>query len=496
MISAIKSSPNFKWWVFSTIAIGTFLSVVDHGSVLVALPNIERHFGSDLPSVQWIVVGYALAISVLILPMGRLGDIIGRKQVYIGGMVIFVVAAALAGVSPNLSSLIAAKIFQGVGSAMVQSAGIAMVITSFPGTERGKALGTHLSVVGAGVIAGPAIGGLLVSAFEWRSVFFANVPVGIFTIFISMLILPLAKPEPPAEGEARQRFDWGGAVFSGLALLGFLLVVGNGDRLGWTSGLIVSGAIATVLVSAAFVWWELHFPTPMLDLSLFKRKLVSFGVAAGWFSFLGSSASRFMMPFYMQRVLELSPREVGLLLIPPAMCMVLLGPISGRLSDRFGSRGLTVGGLTVSAVAWVIMATSLTEFSPKLLIVVLLMAQSAGTALFNSPNNSSILSAVERSQYGVVSALTQLVRNSANVTSIAIATTVVVATMGARGVEPSLDAVNPDVAEAFVAGLKWAFWMMAGLLSVGIILSALRGGRPQPEPAAKPESITVRPASE
>ena len=496
MISAIKSSPNFKWWAFGTIAIGTFLSVVDHGSVLVALPNIERHFGSHLPSVQWIVVGYALAISVLILPMGRLGDIIGRKQVYIGGMVIFVVAAALAGVSPNLGSLIAAKIFQGVGSAMVQSAGIAMVITSFPGTERGKALGTHLSVVGAGAIAGPAIGGLLVSAFEWRSVFFANVPVGIFTIFISMLILPLDKPEPVAEGEARQRFDWGGAVFSGLALLVFLLVVGNGDRLGWTSGLIVSGAIATVLVSAAFVWWELRFPTPMLDLSLFKRKLVSFGVAAGWFSFMGSSASRFMMPFYMQRVLELSPREVGLLLIPPAMCMVLLGPISGRWSDRFGSRGLTVGGLTVSAVAWVIMATSLTEFSPILLIVVLLMAQSAGTALFNSPNNSSILSAVERSQYGVVSALTQLVRNSANVTSIAIATTVVVATMGARGVEPSLDAVNPDVAEAFVAGLKWAFWMMAGLLLVGIILSALRGGRPKPEPAAKPESIAGRPGSE
>jgi len=496
VISAIKSSPNFKWWAFGTIAIGTFLSVVDHGSVLVALPNIERHFGSNLPSVQWIVVGYALAISVLILPMGRLGDIIGRKQVYIGGMVIFVVAAALAGVSPNLGSLIAAKIFQGVGSAMVQSAGIAMVITSFPGTERGKALGTHLSVVGAGAIAGPAIGGLLVSAFEWRSVFFANVPVGIFTIFISMLILPLDKPEPVAEGEVRQRFDWGGAVFSGLALLGFLLVVGNGDRLGWTSGLIVSGAIATVLVSTAFVWWELRFPTPMLDLSLFKRKLVSFGVAAGWFSFMGSSASRFMMPFYMQRVLELSPREVGLLLIPPAMCMVLLGPISGRWSDRFGSRGLTVGGLTVSAVAWVIMATSLTEFSPILLIVVLLMAQSAGTALFNSPNNSSILSAVERSQYGVVSALTQLVRNSANVTSIAIATTVVVATMGARGVEPSLDAVNPDVAEAFVAGLQWAFWMTAGLLLVGIILSALRGGRPKPEPAAKPESIAGRPASE
>ncbi|SVD96469.1 uncharacterized protein METZ01_LOCUS449323, partial [marine metagenome] len=256
-----------------------------------------------------------------------------------------------------------------------------------------------------------------------------------------------------------------------------------GDRVGWTSGLIISGAVATVISGAAFIWWELRFPYPMLDMRLFKRKLVSFGVAAGWFSFLGSSASRFMMPFYMQRVLEYSPREVGLLLIPPALCMVLLGPISGRLSDRFGSRGLTVLGLSVSASAWVIMAITLTESSPVWLIVLLLMAQNTGTALFNSPNNSSILSAVERSQYGVVSALTQLVRNSANVTSIAIATTVVVATMGSKGVEPSLDAVSPAVADAFVAGLKWAFWMMGGLLLVGITLSALRGRGPKTEQA-------------
>ena len=488
MFSAIRTSGNYKWWVFSAIAIGTFLSVVDHGSVLVALPNIESHFSSDLPTVQWIVVGYALAISVLILPMGRLGDIIGRKQVYVGGMIIFTITAALAGVSPNLGSLIAAKVFQGVGSAMVQSAGVA--IAAFPGTERGKALGTHLSVVGAGAIAGPAIGGLLVSAFDWRSVFFANVPIGIFTIVISMIVLTLGKPLPPEPGEIKQKFDWGGALLSGLALLGFLLVVGNGDRTGWTSGVIVFGAAATFVASILFVWWELRFPTPMLDMRLFKQKLVSLGVAAGWLSFLGSSASRFMMPFYLQRVLELSPREVGLLLIPPAMCMVLLGPVSGRLSDRFGWRVLTVGGLTLSAVAWIIMAVSLTAFSPKLLIVILLMAQSAGTALFNSPNNSSILSAVDRSQYGVVSALTQLVRNSANVTSIAIATTVVVATMGMRGVEPSLDSVNPDVANAFVAGLKWAFWMMTGILFIGIILAVIRGER---KPAGTDKHVEPRP---
>ena len=496
MISAIKISPNYKWWVFGTISIGTFLSVADHGSVLVALPSIERHFGADLPTVQWIVLGYALAISVLILPMGRLGDIIGRRQVYVGGMIIFVLAAGLAGASPTLGSLVASKVFQGVGSAMVQSAGIAMVISAFPGSERGKALGTHLSVVGAGAIAGPAIGGLLVSAFEWRSVFFANVPIGVFTIAISMLVLPLDKPDPPAEGEPKPRFDWGGAVLSGAALLGFLMVVSNGDRMGWTSTATFSGTAFTGLAAVAFVWWELRSPSPMLDMRLFKRKLVSLGVAAGWFSFLGSSAARFMMPFYLQRVLEFGPRDVGLLLIPPALCLVVVGPLSGLLSDRFGWRGLTVGGLTLSAAAWFIMAITLTEASPVLLIVILLMVQSTGTALFNTPNNSSILSTVDRSQYGVVSALTQLVRNSANVVSIAIATTVVVATMGARGVEPSLDAVSPAVAGAFVAGLKWAFWMMGGLLLIGIALAVIRGERPKPETATQRRSVAADRASD
>ena len=496
MISAIKSSANYKWWVFGTIAVGTFLSVVDHGSVLVALPSIERHFGSDLPTVQWIVVGYALAISVLILPMGRLGDIIGRRRVYLGGMIIFVVTAGLAGASPTLGSLVASKVLQGVGSAMVQSAGIAMVISSFPTTERGKALGTHLSVVGAGAIAGPVIGGFLVSFFDWRSVFFANVPIGVFTIAVSMLILPLDKPEPPVEGKALPKFDWGGAGLSGLALLGFLLVVGNGDRLGWTSLTILSGMAASLLALASFIWWELRSESPMLDMRLFKMKLVAFGVAAGWFSFLGSSAARFMMPFYLQRVLEFSPKEVGLLLIAPALCMVVVGPFSGRLSDRYGWRILTVSGLTLSTGAWFTLAITLTETSQVLMIVLLLMVQSIGTALFNTPNNSSILSAVDQSQYGVVSALTQLVRNSANVTSIAIATTVVVATMGARGVEPSLDAVSPAVADAFVAGLRWAFWMMGGLLLVGIAFTVVKGERAKPAPTAQPESVASEPASD
>ena len=497
MLSRIRASRSYKWWVFAAIAIGTFVSVVDSGSVLVALPEIEEHFGSDLPTVQWVVVGNALAISALILPMGRLGDIAGRKWVYIGGLVIFVAGSLLAGLAFNLPWLISAKVFQGFGSAMIQGNGMATVISSFSGAERGKALGTHMSVVGSGAIAGPAIGGLLVASFGWQSVFFINVPIGVLTIVITWLVLPAAQEsaDSPSTGPSASlrtgsggagRFDWPGAALSAMALLVFLLVVSNGHRMGWSSPPVLLGAAATAALLAGFVWWELRTPSPMLELRLFKRKLVAIGAAAAWLSFMGMSSSRFMMPFYLQRVLEIGPRDVGLLLIPPALCMVLLGPVSGRLSDRFGWRALTVSGLALSMAASIAIAVNLTESSPVVFIVLMLMAQSAGMALFNSPNQSSLLSAVERNQYGVVAALTQLIRNSANVTSIAVATTVVVVTMGTYGVEPSLDAVSPAVADAFVAGLRWAFILMAAMLLTGVALAVIRGERKRAEPTAPP----------
>ena len=489
MLSRIRASRSYKWWVFAAIAIGTFVSVVDSGSVLVALPEIEGHFGSDLPTVQWVVVGNALAISALILPMGRLGDIAGRKWVYIGGLAIFVAGSLLAGLAVNLPWLISAKVFQGFGSAMIQGNGMATVISSFSGAERGKALGTHMSVVGSGAIAGPAIGGLLVASFGWQSVFFINVPIGVLTIVITWLVLSTAQEQAtdnPSTSPRAAKFDWIGAGLSAMALLVFLLVVSNGHRLGWGSPPVLLGAAATAALLAGFAWWELRTPSPMLELRLFKRKLVAIGAAAAWLSFMGMSSSRFMMPFYLQRVLEISPRDVGLLLIPPALCMVLLGPVSGRLSDRFGWRMLTVSGLALSMAASIAIAVNLTESSPVAFIVLMLMAQSAGMALFNSPNQSSLLSAVERSQYGVVSALTQLIRNSANVTSIAVATTVVVVTMGTYGVEPSLDAVSPAVADAFVAGLRWAFILMAAMLLTGVALAVIRGERQRAEPTGPP----------
>ena len=481
MLQNIARSPRYKWWVFGTIAIGIFFNVVDHGSVLVALPDIEAHFKTDLPTVQWVVVAYALVISVLVLPMGRLGDLMGRKRVYVAGLAIYMVSAAAAGLSANMPMLITARVFQGIASAMIQGIAMAMIISAFPSNERGKALGSNMSVVGSGAIAGPALGGLLVSAFGWRSVFFVNVPVSVIVVLASLLILGKGQAEQGAAEGGSSRFDWLGAVLSGGVLMVFLLVVGNGDRWGWTSSLVMGGALLFAALSVAFVWWELRVASPILELRLFQRKLVAMGVAAGWISFFGAAATRFMMPFYMQRLLGLSPRDVGLLMIPAAICMIVVGPLSGRLSDKFGWRMLTMGGMAMSAASSFILASSLAAQSPVILIVAMLMFQSTGMGLFNSPNNSSIFSAVERSRYGVVAALTQLVRNSANVVSVALATTVVVTVMGLRGVAPSLDAVSPQVADAFVDGLRMAFLLMGSLTTVGLVIAFIRGERARPE---------------
>ena len=306
-----ESAPNFKWWAFGAIAVGTFISVVGHGSVLVALPSIAEHFNTDLPTVQWVIIVETLAIAVLLLPMGRLGDQIGRRKVYLVGFSIFILSAAVAG-SPwwsNFPTLLIAKLGQGIGSAMLQGNAVAMILSAFTEKERGKALGSNLSVVGLGSIIGPALGGVLVSLWGWKSIFWINIPAGILAIIATIIILKGTNLGITVQSQEKFSFDWVGALLSGLSLFLFLILVGNGHQLGWYSSSVIFGSILFLGSLSLFIWWELRSDDPMLDIRLFKTKLVGLGITAGWISFLGTSATRFMMPFYLQSILGWSPRD-------------------------------------------------------------------------------------------------------------------------------------------------------------------------------------------
>ena len=466
---------NYKYWAFGAVAIGFFASVVDHGSVNIALPSIASHFDSNLTTVQWVVIGFALTVSAFLLPMGRLSDLLGRKEIYIAGSFVTVVSAVLAGFSPHFSFLIVARVLMGLGAAMSQGTGMAIVTAIFPPTERGKAIGLVMTTVGVGAVAGPAFGGFLVDAFGWRSVFFFSAPLGLIGILASLVILEGRREEEVTQTDSQGRFDWLGAILSTGALVTFLLTIIYARQTGWTSPAIVAAGAGFFAMVGGFIWWEIRSPAPMLDLRLFRDKTFSFGVSAAFLTFLGSSSVLFITPFYLQKVAGYTPSQAGFIVVPGALCMAILGPLSGQLSDKFGWRKFTVGGLVFS-VSGLLILSQLREDSSLALVMPALILLSCGMGTFYSPNTSSILYTVARERYGVVVSFLNLIRNAANVSSVALATTIITSVMASQAFEPSLAAVscgvNPGICAAFVDGMRTAFLVMMGLLVTAMAVSA------------------------
>ena len=466
---------NNKYLVFAALAIGVFASVVDHGSVIVALPSIAEDLRIELPSVQWVVIGFALTISALLLPMGRLADMMGQKRVYILGSVVMIVGAVCAGLAPTLAMLLLARILQGVGAAMTQGTGMAIMTSVFPPSERGRAIGLLMTTVGVGAVAGPAIGGAIVDYIHWRGVFLVSIPLGFVGVLATLAVLRHWESD---RASADSRFDWLGAVLSTGMLVALLLALTLADDTGWMSAPILTAFALSAGMFMTFIWWELRSDAPMFNLRFFKERVFSLGVSAGFLTFLGQSSVLFLTPFYVQNVLGYSPKVAGLVVMPGALGMAILGSVSGTLSDKFGWRWFTVGGMACSIVGLVILSR-ITETSPLREVIPGLILVNGGMGLFYSANSSSVLSSVGREAYGVVSGFLNLVRNSANVISLAIATTIVTVTMGSMGFEPSLEAVRTNSVEgvrgAFTVGLRYAFYALIALVIASMTVSFLQG---------------------
>ena len=360
---------------------------------------------------------------------------------------------------------------------------MAIITSTFPQGERGKALGLMMPTMVIGAIAGPALGGLLVGAFGWRAAFWFNLPLGLLGVIASVAILDKTRSGDPAPGTISRQFDWLGATLSAVALL---MAITNGHKWGWGSPQIIAPMLGFIALLAGFICWELRIAEPLLDLRMFKRRIFSLGISASFLTFLGSSAILFLTPFYLQRVLGYSPTQAGLIAVPAALCIAVVAPVSGRLSDRYGWRRFTVGGMAI-AIAGLLMLSTLDERSSLPMVIAALVVHGIGMGTFFSPNTSSILSVVERERFGVVAAFTTLVRNGANVISLAMATVIVTATMASMGFQPSLDAVQcgfeGDACQAFADGLTRAYRAMAVLLIVSMCISAVSGGRTTGVPA-------------
>lgn len=467
-----------------TVALGTFMATLDSSIVNISLPTILTHFRSDLATIQWVVLAYLLTVTSLLLTFGRLADIWGRKKVYTLGFGIFTVGSLASGLSPTPAALIVARIVQAIGAAMIQANGLAITSAVFPGPERGRALGINGTVVATGTTLGPAIGGVLVGAFGWQSIFFVNLPVGLVGIAMAVAILEEGRISTRREG-ASARFDPLGALLVSVGLITLLLALNRGAAVGWRSGQILGFFAIAVASFVAFIVVERRVVAPILDLALFRLRAFATGSLAALCSFLAISTNAFLMPFFLQLVLGFSPARAGLLLIPTSLTLAIVSPLSGSLSDRLGARTLSSIGLGISAVALFLLGglSADAHYAEVLFRLILL---GIGIGIFNSPNTAAVFGSVPRDRYGTVGGFLSMVRNTGQVVGVAIAGALLVAAItpvvGAAGLDALRTgaeggATGGPLLGAFMQGFRRAFTLSAALAACGAVISLLRGPR-------------------
>jgi EmrB/QacA subfamily drug resistance transporter len=483
---------HHHWWALGTVALGTFMSTLDSSSVNVSLPVILRYFDSDLATIQWVVLAYLLTITALLLTFGRLADIWGRKRVYTIGFGVFTLGSLCCALSGSPGQLIAARVLQAVGGAMVQANGLAITSAVFPEEQRGRALGIQGTVVATGTTLGPSFGGLLTGWFGWQTNFLLNVPVGLFGIGLALLVLEERRISTRRPGAGR--FDPAGAVLAAITLVTLILALNRGGTVGWGSPPIL-GLLAVAAVGfAGFLIVEARVAAPLISLALFRIRSFATGSAAAFLSFLAMSGHFFLMPFFLQLALGYPPGRAGLLLTPTSLTLAVVAPLSGYLSERLGARILSSIGLSISCVA-LFLLSRLTVDVHYLDVLGRLILLGVGMGLFNSPNSSAVFASVPRAQYGVVGGFLSMVRNSGQAIGQAVVGAIVVSAIAPVVGGGGLDALRASVGgaevtpllNAFLTGLRRAYLLAALLAACGAVISLLRGPRAVAAQAASPE---------
>ncbi|EGW38033.1 MFS transporter [Desulfosporosinus sp. OT] len=409
----VKTSPRYRWYILATVSIGTFMATLDSSIVNVALPTISIKLQADLSILQWVVTAYLLTISSLLPVFGRIADLVGRKRVFSIGFLIFTLGSILCGLATNIWFLIGMRVLQALGASMLMANSAALIIANFPPKERGRALGLTGTVVALGSLTGPALGGVLVGLLSWRSIFYINLPIGILGYLAAQIILPHDNPQ-----QNNETFDFVGALFFTLGMISLLFAVSNGQDWGWQTSPILFGLVIGTILLGLFFYTELRVKNPMIHLSLFRIRPFFIGNITGFLSFVAMYANTMLMPFYLQHVLNYSPTQVGLLMTAFPLMMAVTAPISGHASDRIGPIILTTSGLLVTAVGFLYLST-MTAASLYWQIIPGLLLMGLGAGLFQSPNNSSVMSSVPPNKLGVAGGINALVRNVGMVIGIA-----------------------------------------------------------------------------
>ena len=467
---ASSTSDNYHWKVFWTVGIALFAMVLDFSIVFLALSSIADEFEVTLRAVTWVAIASSLTMSALMLPLGRVSDITGRKPFHIAGMVFFVSGAILAFLAQDLSTLIIARIVMSIGSAMGQAVVFAIIVGVFPSEQRGKALGMITTMVAIGAAAGPIIAGPVIQELGWRAIFLVTAVPTTAGIIAAYVVLD-EKRIGNGENGSRQKFDWIGAVVSATALSLLIVTISNPFAFDWRSPQIVIGATTSVVLFALLVWWELKTESPMLNLRFFQNSTFSWSTSARFWGFFGGSATFFLMPIFIQSFMGYDQRSAGLIIFVGALGMGLASQMSGRLSDKYGFRPFTFVGLGTMVITNI--GFSFFEAETSLWIVApVLFANGLGMGMWMAPNMSATLSTVSRQDYGSMSAFLNLVRNVGSVTGQALAAAIIAGIMLSRGVEVQLNELSTstdlEVSRAFLSGWSVTFKVLAAFSALAL----------------------------
>ncbi len=404
---------EYKWKAMFIVWIGIFMATLDGSIVNVALPTLTDYFKTDITTIEWVIMAYLLTITSLLLSLGRLSDIFGRKSIFAGGLAVFTIGSGLCALSATEGQLILFRVVQGIGAAMTMATGVAIITHAFPPKERGKAMGLIGTVVAVGSMAGPITGGFLIENIGCQSIFYINIPVGIFGT--AMAFTTLRKDEI-TKGQA---FDVAGALTLFISLISLLLALSNGQEFGWRSGYIIFLFASSLVFSILFIIAESRTGQPMMELRHFGNKPFAAASISALISFIAMFSTILLMPFFLERELGYSPERVGIVFLAVPLVMSVASPFSGWLSDRTNSYMLSSVGIGIASLS-ILSLSFLTSYSGFIDVTSRLALLGLGMGLFQSPNNSIIMGSLPKEQLGIAAGTLGTMRNMGMVIGVAI----------------------------------------------------------------------------
>jgi EmrB/QacA subfamily drug resistance transporter len=462
---------HYRWWALSCTSVGMLLATINSGTLIIALPDLERSLHTSLLELVWVILAYMIASTVLVLTAGRLSDLFGRKRAYVGGFALFALTSLGAGFAGSGTELILWRIAQGIGGALLFANAAALVTDAFPREQLGLAMGTNTMVAAVGLVLGPVLGGVLVS-ISWHWVFWFNVPLALAgSVWGALVLRELAKPD-----EVRGLDLLGTASFVA-GLTGLVLGVSRGGISGWGDPVAVGGLIASALFLPAFVAIERRGRAPMLDLTIFRDRMFSAATAAAFINGFSRFSLLFVFVFYFQGAQGDDPITAGVKLAPMAIGMLIASPLAGVWADRRGSRALAAVGMVVGGVGLALM-TTLQPHSPYWESSLWLLVVGIGSGMFNSPNTAAMMGAVPPYRRGIAAGARTMLQNTGAVISIAFVLAVITAAVPKDVLFQIFSGLHSGLSDAklapFIHNMHTALWVLAATSMVGAVVSLMR----------------------